>query len=86
MNTRQRATLAAIFEHPTRSDVRWSDVKSMLEATGARVENKRGSRRLVVIGEMRGVFHDPHPRGEMRKYAVEGMRRLLKEAGITPGE
>ena len=46
--------------------------------------NKKGSRRLVVIGEVRGVFHEPHPHSEMRKYAVENMRRLLREAGITP--
>lgn len=84
MNTRQRSTVVAIFEQPTRSDIKWAAVKSMLEAAGAKVTNKKGSRRLVVIGEVRGVFHEPHPHNEMRKYAVENMRRLLREAGITP--
>ena len=65
---RQRGTLVAIFEQPTRSDINWTAAKSMLEAAGARVTNKKGSRRLVVIGDVRGVFHEPHPHSEMRKY------------------
>lgn len=84
MNRKQRATLKSIFEHPTRSDIRWSAVKSMLEAAGACVENRAGSRRLVVFKGVRGMFHEPHPKNEMKKYAVEGLRRLLVEAGITP--
>jgi len=56
----------------------------MLEAAGARVTNKQGSRRLVVFENVRAVFHQPHPQDEMPKYALEDVRRLLEEAGITP--
>ncbi len=84
MNKKQRETLAAVFDHPTRANVKWTSVKSMLEAAGARVTKKQGSRRLVVIDNIRAVFHQPHPQDEMPKYAIEDVRRLLEEAGITP--
>ncbi len=56
----------------------------MLNALGAKVTSKKGSRRVVVIGDFRGMLHEPHPRGEMRKYAVKYLRQLLEEAGIGP--
>lgn len=32
MNKKQRATLAAIFEVPTRPDVRWPDLEGLVKA------------------------------------------------------
>jgi len=44
MNTRQKKTLALIFEKPTRTDLRYDDVKSLVIAAGANIREGRGSR------------------------------------------
>lgn len=42
MNSRQRGTLAAIFETPTRADIDWDDVVSLLSGLGAEVSEEEG--------------------------------------------
>jgi hypothetical protein len=34
MNRRHRRTLPAVFEHPTRPDIRWADIEALLLALG----------------------------------------------------
>src|SRR5665647_3745621 len=44
MNTGQKKTLALIFKKPTRADLRYDDVTSLLIAAGASIQEGRGSR------------------------------------------
>jgi hypothetical protein len=45
MNNRHRATLAAIFAHPTPSNIRWKDAVGLFKALGATIdESREGSR------------------------------------------
>jgi xanthine dehydrogenase iron-sulfur cluster and FAD-binding subunit A len=82
MNKRSRKTFAAIFEIPTRSGIRWSDIEAMLVSMGAEVSEGRGSRVRIALGGVRAVFHRPHPEKETDRGAVVSMRRFLNEAGV----
>ena len=84
MNSKQERTLAAIFERPTRADIKWSDVESLLLALGSELTEGRGSRIRIVLNDVRATFHKPHPRPVMNKSSVESMRRFLTEAGEEP--
>lgn len=84
MNAAQRKTLQAIFEKPTRSDVRWSRIQGLVRALGGEVTRGRGSRIRFRLGERVATFHGPHPNRVAGKATVEDVRRFLENAGITP--
>jgi len=84
VNKAQRRTLAALFETPTRADVTWKELESLLKALGASVTEGRGSRVRVSLNERRIVFHRPHPRPILGKSMVGAARRFLIGAGIEP--
>ena len=84
MNSHQRGTLAANFETPTRADIDWDDVVSLLSGLGAEVSEGRGSRVRVALNGVRAVFHRPHPRKVTDKGAVKSVRDFLIQAGVTP--
>jgi hypothetical protein len=62
MNSRQQRTLRALLEMPTRSDIRWADIESLLRALGADVSERAGSRLAVMLHGVRAIFHRPQPR------------------------
>lgn len=84
MNSRQRATLIAVFQEPPRPDIAWADVESLFGALGAEISEGRGSRVRVAHGGARAVFHRPHPEKEIDRGAVRSVRRFLVEAGVAP--
>jgi hypothetical protein len=86
MNRRQQRSLEKIFERPTRADIAWTEVQSLLGALGAEIREGRGSRVRVVIRNHILNMHKPHPRKELGKYAVELVRDFLKIAGVGHDE
>ena len=84
MNSAQRKTLAAVFERPTRADVRWSSVEGLMRALGGEVSEGRGSRVRFKLGERVATFHGPHPRRVTGKTTLEDVRRFLENAGVKP--
>lgn len=84
VSSHHRKTLAAIFERPTRADIRWREVTALMKALGAEITEGRGSRVRFALNSVRAVFHKPHPRPELVKGAVEALRDFLKEAGVAP--
>ncbi|MCC6697866.1 MAG: type II toxin-antitoxin system HicA family toxin [Candidatus Hydrogenedentes bacterium] len=84
MNSRQRETLAALFERPTRADIRWTQVESLLTALGAEFEGQGGSRIGVILRGHRIVLHRPHPNPCLKKWAVEAVRGFLESLEIKP--
>ncbi len=85
MNTQQRKTLAAIFRKPTVADLKWAQVVSLIRALGGVVEEREGSRVVIVLKGVSTVTHKPHPRPEMAKFSVEKVRAFLKSVGVKPG-
>ena len=81
-----RKTPRALFDDPVRSNILWADIKKLLVALGAELNEGRGSRVRVYLNQVRAVFHRPHPQKETDKGAVRSMRRFLREAGLGPEE
>ena len=84
MNSKQRRTLEAIFEEPTRRDIEWVAVEGLLNALGAEISEGRGSRVRVALNDIRAVFHRPHPQKEAKHYQVKNVRDFLRAAGVEP--
>jgi hypothetical protein len=85
MNRRHQRTLLAVFEHPTRPDIRWADIEALFLALGAEVSEGRGSRVRVALRGVRAVFHRPHPRPMTDRGAVRSVADFLRAAGIREG-
>jgi hypothetical protein len=86
MNNKHRKTMVAIFSDPTRSNIPWSDIESLLQALGAELSEGRGSRVRVYLKGVRAVFHRPHPEKITDRGAVISVRKLLIEAGVEDDE
>lgn len=84
MNNKQRKTLAELFEEPARVDVRWPEVRSLLEALGGIVTEGNGSRVRLRLGSVRMVIHSPHPGQILGRTAVRRLRVFLRAAGVEP--
>jgi hypothetical protein len=84
MTKNQRRILEGIFEDPVRANIAWHDVESLLKALGAELTQGRGSRVRVALGEVKAVFHEPHPEKEIAKGMVRSLRDFLINAGVQP--
>ena len=87
LSSRHCRTLCAIFEEPTRQDIRWAEFEALLRALGATFSKPgrtAGSRRRIFLRGRKAVLHKPHPEPTMKKGSVESARDFLKNAGATP--
>jgi len=87
LSTKHCRTLCAIFEEPTRADVKWADFVALLRALGAELPKPgktAGSRRRITLRGRKAVLHKPHPEPTMKKGSVESARDLLRYASVTP--
>jgi hypothetical protein len=84
MNSRQKKTLAAIFEMPTRKNIPWRDIESLFVAVGADIIEGSGSRVRVRVNKCHADFHRPHPGKIAAAYQVEYARSFLSTLGIKP--
>jgi hypothetical protein len=82
LNRRQRRTLARIFERPARPDVRCDEVVSLMRALGAQEIEGSGSRVRFLLDGVAMSLHRPHPKPELKRYAVEDVREFLLARGI----
>ncbi len=82
MSGKQKKTLAMIFEKPTRSDVRYVDVRAILIAAGATCRDGKGSRVRFEKGPSSIHIHKPHPARVLPKYSVDLIRDFLFEIGV----
>ena len=84
MRKKHRRTLELIFERPTQSGIRWSDIESLLWACGAAIMEGSGSRVGIELNGVRAVVHRPHPQPEVGRATGGDIRDFLTEAGVTP--
>ena len=82
VNRKHRKTLEAIFRNPPPANINWSDIESLLHALGAEITEGSGSRVRIRLGDVRAVFHRPHPQKETDKGSVKSMKRFLHAAGV----
>ncbi|MNF00043.1 hypothetical protein D3C81_1496060 [compost metagenome] len=84
MNSKQRATLEAVFSAPIPSSLEWVRIESLLIAVGAKVIEGNGSRVRFELNGVIASFHRPHPAKEAKPYQVRDARAFLEQAGIEP--
>jgi len=76
--------LDAIFITPTKANIKFSDIESLLVSLEGRVKEGAGSRMSVTISSRTAYFHRPHPGKEAKKYQVENTREFLQSLGVEP--
>jgi HicA toxin of bacterial toxin-antitoxin, len=86
MNNKQRRVLEKIFEKPTRADIRWKDLANLIVALGGVVNEGSGSRVRIHLRGAVAIVHQPHPQRELKKYAVDILRKFFEEIGIEKNE
>jgi len=84
MKGKNKKILTAIFTTPTRANIRFSDIESLVKALGGEVREGSGSRVVLEISGIREYAHRPHPGKETKRYVVEKIREWLKNLEITP--
>jgi hypothetical protein len=84
VNSTQTKTLARIYDEPVRTDLRWSEVRSLLMALGAAITEGRGSRVRITLKNHHLMLHRPHPQPELKPYMARAVRELLQNAGVAP--
>jgi len=84
LRKKHHSTLSSIFAEPTRANIHWNDIETLLIALGSNCTEGKGSRLRVALNDRKAVFHCPHPEKEASKSMVRSVRRFLEEAGIEP--
>jgi hypothetical protein len=84
MKAKHRKTVSAIFARPTKINIRFADIESLLVSLGGKVSEGAGSRMSVTVSGKTAHFHRPHPGKEAKKYQVEDAREFLQRLGVTP--
>jgi len=84
MKKTHHVTPDAIFSRPTRANISWSAIESLIRALGGEISQREGSRAAARLNGVIAIFHRPHPRPETKKGAVEAVRQFLQNAGVKP--
>ena len=64
------------------ANIRFKDIENLVKALGGEVTERQGSRIRLRIGDVRAVFHRPHPQPEAGRDTVRDFRDFLIAAGI----
>ncbi|HSB71510.1 MAG TPA: type II toxin-antitoxin system HicA family toxin [Candidatus Methylomirabilis sp.] len=84
MNAKQRRILKALFATPTRANIRFADIETLIVALGGEAREGAGSRVAFELQGRRVYLHRPHPGGEAKRYQVEEVREFLRSLEIQP--
>lgn len=84
--TKHDKTLVRIQAKPTPADVRWADLKSMLESMGFKYIKNKGARRKFFHGQTQTLIscHEPHPDPCVDKGCLNDVVEILKINGFIP--
>ncbi|OOS00904.1 hexulose-6-phosphate synthase [Haemophilus paracuniculus] len=86
MRKKQLNTLKAIFDKPTRANIKWKEIELLIESLGGQVLQGEGSRVRFLLNGSVARFHRPHPSPDTDKGAVVSLREWLISIGVTPNE
>jgi hypothetical protein len=84
VNSKNRKTLEAVFNRPTKPNIKWADIESLMTAVGAAIKEGEGSRIRITGGPHVLTAHKPHPGKEAKPYQVVDARIFLETLGIKP--
>jgi hypothetical protein len=77
MQRRHQRTLDKIRHRPVLGTIPWTDIEKLLQALGAEIEEREGSRVAVIWNGEVQVFHRPHPEKETDKGAVASVKAFI---------
>ena len=83
MKAKHRRKLEAVFSHPTRGGIVFSDIEALVIALGGDVREGEGSRVVFELSDTRKYLHRPHPGKEAKKYQVEDIREWFHNLEVT---
>jgi hypothetical protein len=84
LSSHHRDTLRRIFSHPTSGNIEWREVVSLLDYVGTTAEERNGKLR-VTLGPETEVFEPPRGK-DIDEQMIVDLRRLLRQAGVTPDD
>ncbi|MBF0548559.1 MAG: type II toxin-antitoxin system HicA family toxin [Candidatus Riflebacteria bacterium] len=84
MNNKQHKTLENIFSKPTKGNIEFKAIESLLIALGAEKMEGNGSRVAFILKELKWEAHRPHPEKEAKRYQVESVRSFLMKLEVKP--
>ena len=84
MEAKHRETLSAIFTKPTKANIKFSDIESLVKALGGVIREGDGSRVVLELSGTKEYAHRPHPGKEAKRYMVEKIREWLTDLEVTP--
>ena len=84
MKAKHRKTLAAIFAKPTKANIKFIDIESLVKVLGGEVREGDGSWVVLELSGTREYAHRPYPGKEAKKYVVEKIREWLTGLEVTP--
>ncbi len=76
--------MRAIFTIPTRANIKFADIESLLVSLDGEVMEGAGSRISVTVAGKAVFLHRLHPDKEAKKYQVEDVREFLQKIGVEP--
>lgn len=82
LNSHHTQTLDALFAHPTRHNLQWRDVGSLLSAIGD-VDEKHDGRVAVTIADSTVTLSRPRSKDVGTEEVLE-IRQFLKSVGYEP--
>ena len=82
MRAKHRKTLARVYANPSPPDVRWVDLRNMLEACGVEFVERSGSRVGLTKGEESIVIHRPHPKPVVGRATLRDIAAFLRASGV----
>ena len=84
LRSRHQRTLERIFVRPTPSDIRWSEVVSLMRALDVEITEAAGSRVRFTKESVGVTVHRPHPQPNLRRDSVRHIARFLGRIGVEP--
>lgn len=71
--------LKKVLEKPSRSDVKFSEIESLLTSIGFKKKEGKGSRVKFYNDEKVIILHKPHPGNIVKRYMVEQIQNELED-------
>ncbi|WP_213990936.1 type II toxin-antitoxin system HicA family toxin [Sodalis sp. dw_96] len=84
LRKKQQVVLNQIFKSPVPSNIKWSEIESLIRALGGEIKEGGGSRVRFLLNGGIARFHRPHPSPDTDKGALVGLREWLESIGVEP--
>lgn len=82
LNSKNRATLDALFGNPPPVDIRWADIEALVSALGGTIAPAKGSHRRISLNGKTAIAVRPHPKPIITRGAARALAEFFRKAGV----